>query len=89
MPESPGAPSPQIRVKVTLMADLRRYVPPGGSGCRSYVLEESATLADVLEAAGIPPGEQVTLSVNNELAEPGTGLRDGDDVVVFSPMEGG
>jgi sulfur carrier protein ThiS len=79
----------QIRVHVTLFADLRRYLPRGAEGPQLHALPAGATVADLLAAIGIPAAVEVTPGLNGELAERGATLRDGDDLVLFSPMEGG
>lgn len=79
----------QISVRVTLFADLRRFLPRGHEGPRTYILPSGATVADLLAAIGIPTEDEVTPGLNGELAQRETTLHDGDDLVLFSPMEGG
>jgi sulfur carrier protein ThiS len=79
----------RIKVSVTLFADLRRFASPGQDGSRSQQLLAGATVADALDAAGIPAGEEVTAGLNGERAQRATVLHDGDDLVLFSQMEGG
>ena len=79
----------QIAVRVTLFADLRRYLPRGQDGPRRYTLPAGATVANVLAVAGIPADDEITAGLNGELAQRDTILHDGDDLVLFSPMEGG
>jgi sulfur carrier protein ThiS len=78
-----------ITVTVTLFADLRRYLPRGADGPQRYRLARGATVADLLAAVGIEPGRELTLAVDGELAARDTPLRDGADVMLLSPMEGG
>ncbi len=78
-----------IKVSVTLFADLRRFARPGQEDSQSQHLLAGATVADALDAAGIPAGEGVTAGLNGERAQPATVLHDGDDLVLFSQMEGG
>ena len=78
-----------IAVTVTFFADLRRFLPGGADGPQRYRLAEGATLADLLAAIGIQPGTELTLAVDGELAERDTPLREGADVMLLSPMEGG
>ena len=87
MPESQAAAT--IAVRLTLFADLRRFEPKGSSGARSLAMSPGATVADLVEAAGIPPAEDVTVGLNGERAAKTATLSDGDDVVLFSQMEGG
>ena len=78
-----------INVRVTLFADLRRFLPPGQEGPQTYTLPVGATVADLLATIGIRAEEEVTPGLNGELAQRETALHDGDDLVLFSPMEGG
>lgn len=82
-------PGQSLDVRVTLYADLRKYIPPGQPGSRRCRLAVGATVADLVADLGIPPGELMTVGVNGELADTDTVLGDGDDVALFSPMEGG
>ena len=79
----------QITVNVTLFADLRRFLPRGAEGPQRYMVAPDATVADLLAAVGIEPGTELTAAVDGELAKPDTPLRDGADVMLLSPMEGG
>ncbi len=86
---APQAGTTQISVRVTLFADLRRFLPRGHEGPQTYTLPADATVADLLAAIGIPPEDEVTPGINGELAERDAPLHNGDDLVLFSPMEGG
>ena len=86
---TPHTEANQIAVRVTLFADLRRYLPRGQDGPQRYTLPAGATVADLLAAAGISPEDEITAGLNGELAQRDTILHDGDDLVLFSPMEGG
>lgn len=81
--------APMIAVRLTLFADLRRFEPKGASGARVFSLSRGATVADLVTAAGIPATEDVTVGLNGERAALDAPLGDGDDVVLFSQMEGG
>ncbi|RJQ08850.1 MAG: hypothetical protein C4558_07290 [Dehalococcoidia bacterium] len=81
--------APTIAVRLTLFADLRRFEPKGSSGPRVFVLESGATVADLVAEAGIPATEDVTVGLNGERGSLDVPLHDGDDVVLFSQMEGG
>jgi sulfur carrier protein ThiS len=78
-----------ITITVTFFADLRRLLPHGADGPQRYTLAAGATLADLLGALGIEPGAEVTAAVDGELAGRDTPLREGADVMLLSPMEGG
>ena len=78
-----------ITVAVTFFADLRRFLPRGVEGPQQHTLAEGATVADLLAALGIDASYELTAAVDGELAERDTALRDGADVMLLSPMEGG
>lgn len=78
-----------ITVTVTLFADLRRFLPRGADGPQRYAVRQGATVADLLAAIGVAPDADVTAAVDGELAARDTPLRDGADVMLLSPMEGG
>jgi sulfur carrier protein ThiS len=87
--DSARAHARTLTVTVTFFADLRRFLPRGADGPQRYTVREGATLAELLAAVGIEPGAEVTVAVDGELAAPDTPLRDGADVMLLSPMEGG
>lgn len=74
---------------MTLFADLRRFLPRGADGPQRYTVPEGATLADLLTAIGIAPDTDLTAAVDGEIAGREVPLRDGADVMLLSPMEGG
>jgi len=78
-----------ITVTVTFFADLRRVMPRGEDGPQSYTIHEGAAVADLLAAIGIEQGAEVTIAVDGELAGRDTLLRDGVEVMLLNPMEGG
>lgn len=78
-----------ITVTVRLMADLRRYLPRGADGPLSWTLPGGATIADLLDAIGIPADAEVTAGLDGELAQRDSRLRDGAEILLLSPMEGG
>ena len=78
-----------ITVGVTLFADLRRYLPRGADGPQRYTLPDGATVADLLATIGVAPEDELTAAVDGELAARDTRLRDGAEVMLLSPMEGG
>jgi sulfur carrier protein ThiS len=78
-----------ITVTVTFFADLRRFLPRGAAGPQRYQVAAGATVADLLDVIGIEPETDLTAAVDNELAARDTPLRDGVEVMLLSPMEGG
>lgn len=78
-----------ITVTVTFFADLRRFLPRGADGPQRYTVRDGATVADLLAEIGIARDTELTAAVNGELADRDAPLRDGADVMLLSPMEGG
>jgi len=78
-----------VTVRVTFFADLRRFLPRGADGPQPYRVPEGSVVADLLAAIGIAPDSETTVAVDGELASRDTPLRDGADVMLLSPMEGG
>jgi sulfur carrier protein ThiS len=67
----------------------RRFLPHGADGPQRYAVRQGATVADLLTAIGVAADADVTAAVDGELAARDTPLRDGADVMLLSPMEGG
>jgi molybdopterin converting factor small subunit len=84
-----GPAAGKMTVQVRLFADLRRFLPRGQDGPLSYHLRSGSTVRDVLSTIGIADDEEITAGLNGELAQRETPLHDGDELVLFSPMEGG
>ena len=78
-----------VRVRLTLFADLKRYLPKGQNGPLAFALSTGATVATLLAKAGIPGSEEITVGLNGNQGARDSILNDGDEVVLFSPMEGG
>jgi molybdopterin converting factor small subunit len=78
-----------ITVSVVFFADLRRFLPKGQNGPQRYALAPGAMVADLLATIGIAPDAELTAAVDGELAARDTPLRDGAEVMLLSPMEGG
>jgi len=78
-----------VTVTVTFFADLRRFIPRGKDGPQPYTIQEGAGVADLLAAIGIEQDAEVTVAVDGELASRDTLLRDGAEVMLLNPMEGG
>lgn len=87
MPHSKTAS--RIAVRLTLFADLRRLLPKGHEGPLTISVPAGATVADLMAAANVPPDEDVTIGINGDQGAREAVLNNGDDVVFFSPMEGG
>ena len=79
-----------ITVHVKLFATLRQYRPGLGIGEAFPVeLPEGATVADLIQALGLPQGEVKVVFVNALFREPEHVLDDGDEVGIFPPVGGG
>jgi len=78
-----------IGVSVILSAGLRRLLPKSADGPQRHTLAAGATLGDLLAAIGITAAIDLTAAVDGELAERDTPLRDGAEVMLLVPMEGG
>jgi sulfur carrier protein ThiS len=89
MVEQSKATAAPVAVTVSLHADLRRYLPAGSAQTLALSLPPGATVRDVLAAIGIPESETVTAGINGSLAGPASPLEAGDEVTLFSQMEGG
>ena len=86
---NPVSAARTITVAVAFFADLRRFLPRGADGPQRYTVPEGATVAALLDAIGVEAGAEVTIAVDGELADRGTPLHDGADVMLLTPMEGG
>ena len=82
-------PARTITITVAFFADLRRLLPRGADGPQRYTLPEGATVAALLAAIGIEADSEVIIAVDGELASRDTPLRDGAEVMLLNPMEGG
>jgi molybdopterin synthase sulfur carrier subunit len=81
-----------VSIRVLYFAALAEQV-----GCRSEELyREAATageLVDALRSRGEPWssafGNRIRIAINQQLAEEGDAIRDGDEVAFFPPVTGG
>ena len=78
-----------MKVLVTFLADMRRFAPSDARGPHPYTFDGGATVEDLLAVVGIPADLDITIGVDGELGGRDTPLRDGSDVMIVSPMEGG
>lgn len=85
---NPGA-MPSIAVRLTLFADLRRFLPKGHEGPLTVTLPQGATVADLVREAKVDTCAELTVGINGDQGSCDSVLNDGDEVVLFSPMEGG
>ena len=79
-----------MKVKVMLFGHHARLLPPGTSGNATCVdFQEGATIANVLDALGVPPDGRSYVQLNGRREEPSATLEDGDEVRVIVPLGGG
>ncbi|MDA0302137.1 MAG: MoaD/ThiS family protein [Chloroflexi bacterium] len=80
-----------IEVKLVLFADLRRVLPPGHDGQFRLTVPAGSTVADLVAASGLAfaRDEQLKAGINGDSVELDAPVQAGDEVVLFSPMEGG
>ncbi|MEX2228967.1 MAG: MoaD/ThiS family protein [Dehalococcoidia bacterium] len=87
MPDTQAAQ--KIAVRLVLFADLKRFLPKGHDGPLTFSLAPGATVATLMAEAGVPEEGEITIGLNGDEAQLDSALSDGDEVVIFSPMEGG
>ena len=77
-----------VIVKVSLHGDAHRY-RKGRSDPFEQELPDGATVQQLVDALGIDPAMPLTFGINGEMASREQPLRDGDTVMILTPMEGG
>jgi sulfur carrier protein ThiS len=87
--DAPRTDAGTIGVSVILSAALRRRLPGGDDGPQRHAVPAGATVADLLAVLGIDAATDLTAAVDGELAGRDTPLRDGAEVMLLAPMEGG
>jgi sulfur carrier protein ThiS len=87
--DSARANARTISVTVAFFADLRRFLPRGADGPQRYTMPEGATVADLLAVIGVEADAELIVAVDGELAGRNMPLRDGAEVMLLHPMEGG
>jgi molybdopterin converting factor small subunit len=77
-----------VKIRVRCFTGMRRYAPDDKA---DFPLEmtEGATVRELLETLQIPADPWPFIAVNAQKVEANGALHDGDDVVMFTPMEGG
>jgi molybdopterin synthase sulfur carrier subunit len=79
-----------MRVTVKLFATLTRYRQAERAGTPFLMkLSENATLEDLINLLKIPAEETRVMFVNGIIKEPGSRLKDGDEIGIFPPIGGG
>lgn len=77
-----------MKVELRFFAGLRNYLP-GQQSTFAADLPESATVADVLRAFGIPEDKPRIVLVNGRHASLTHALAEGDTLSLFPPVAGG
>lgn len=77
-----------MKVKVNLYSTLKKYAPTESGGFEPD-LDQAATIRDLTDLLGLPNQVQRVVLVNGRLAQPDKVLSEGDEVVIFPPVEGG
>ena len=78
-----------ISVTVKLFGDVRKYMKRGEADLRTHVLPTGITVGELAARIGATSNDELIIGVNGEQGERSTVLRDGDSVLLVSPMEGG
>lgn len=81
--------SSTVSITVTLFSELRRYLPDGEKGAFAQLLASGDTVETVLSALKVPADVEITVGLNGELGARDNLLRDGDDLHLFTQMQGG
>ena len=74
-----------MKVAISAFGDVERRV----KNRHEVELSETATIADLLRALELEAGPTLTVGVNGQLVALDSQLRDGDKVMLVTPMEGG
>jgi len=79
-----------LKIKVVLFGQHARLLPPGSHGNSTSIdVEAGATVADVLDALGVPPDGRSYVQLNGAREGLAAALQDGDEVRVVVPLGGG
>lgn len=78
-----------MRVHVIPYAELRRTLLPDGGHDLWVELPERATVDDALRQLGAERIEHLIVGIDGEYATRETALRDGAELILVTPMEGG
>lgn len=79
-----------MRVEVRLFATLTRYLPKDAEAGSTHLdVAEGSSVGDVADALGIPADLSRIILVNDQEADEGRPLVEGDVVTLFPPLAGG
>ena len=77
-----------MRVTIKVMGSLPSHLSEGQS-IATLELRGGSTVADALRAVGVPDGVQWNASIAGQLVEADHPLKEGDALLVFTPIAGG
>jgi len=77
-----------MKINVHLFANLVKYAPEGRNPF-SVKLKPGTSVKNLITHLGIPPAEAKIILVNGRHGSEDTALKDGDEVVFMTPVEGG
>ena len=77
-----------MHITIEILGPLRRFIADADNLATVDVPDEG-TVADALDAVGIPEAENWNAAVEGQLVYPDSALKDGDRLLVFSPIAGG
>ena len=77
-----------MRITVEILGPLRRFIADAGNPT-TVDIPDDGTVSDTLGAVGIPDAENWNAAVEGQLVYSGSALKDGDRLLVFSPIAGG
>jgi molybdopterin converting factor small subunit len=78
-----------LRVRIVPYAELRYRLLPDGGDTLWIGLADDANVGDALRLLEVEGHAQLIVGVDGEYATPDTPLRDGAELVLVTPMEGG
>ena len=78
-----------IDIYMTLQGGLARYGPADRGGSVAMRLPAGATIADAIDALGLPAGSVAFAALNGRRAAWADDLKDGDELALFGRLGGG
>lgn len=77
-----------MKIRVRCFTGMRQYAPEG-EGDSKTELAEGTRVGQLLDQMGVPADVRPFIAVNGRKTDQDKTLYDGDDVVLFTQMEGG
>ena len=78
-----------MEVEVELFGILIKDDPHKNKGKFRLKLDKDATVDQLVKRIPLPSGVRFMVLINGQRAETSSSLKDGDEVFIFSPVEGG